>query len=38
VIHSDEQVKNARAMLVRAVQIVIKNSLELLGIIVSERM
>jgi len=38
VIHSDEQVKNARAMLVRAVQIVLINSMELLGIRVSERM
>ncbi len=38
VIHSDEQVKNARAMLVRAVQIVLNNSMELLGIRVSERM
>ena len=38
VIHSDEQVKNARAVLVRAVQIVLKNSMELLGIRASERM
>jgi arginyl-tRNA synthetase len=38
VIHSDEQVKNARAMLVRAVQIVLSNSMDLLGITVSERM
>jgi arginyl-tRNA synthetase len=38
VIHSDEQVKNARALLVRAVQIVLRNSMELLGIRVSERM
>lgn len=38
VIHSDEQVKNARAMLVRALQTVIKNSMDLLGIRVSERM
>jgi arginyl-tRNA synthetase len=38
VIHSDEQVKNARAVLVRAVQIVLRNNMELLGIKVSERM
>ena len=38
VIHSDEQVKNARAILVRAVQIVLRNCMELLGIRVSERM
>jgi arginyl-tRNA synthetase len=38
VIHADEQVKNARAMLVRAVQIVLNNSMELLGIRLSERM
>jgi len=38
VIHSDEQVKNARAVLVRAVQIALRNSMELLGIRVSERM
>jgi len=38
VIHSDEQVKNARAVLVRAIQIVLDNSTELLGIRLSERM
>ena len=38
VIHSDEQVKNARAMLVQAVQIALRNSMKLLGIRVSERM
>lgn len=38
VIHSDEQVKNARAVLVRAIQIVLRNSMELLGITLSERM
>ncbi len=38
VIHSDENVKNARAMLVRAIQVVLRNSMELLGISVSERM
>ena len=38
VIHSDEQVKNARAILVTAVQIVLRNCMELLGIRVSERM
>jgi arginyl-tRNA synthetase len=38
VIHSSEQVKNARAVLVRAVQIVLRNSMELLGIRLSERM
>ncbi len=38
VIHSDEQVKNARAMLVQAVQITLRNSMKLLGIRVSERM
>jgi arginyl-tRNA synthetase len=38
VIHSDEQVKNARAILVRAIQIVLRNCMELLGIRVSERM
>jgi arginyl-tRNA synthetase len=38
VIHSSEQVKNARALLVEAVQIALRNSMELLGIRVSERM
>jgi arginyl-tRNA synthetase len=38
VIHADEQVKNARAFLVRAVQIALRNSMELLGIRLSERM
>lgn len=38
VIHSDENVKNARAILVRAIQVALRNSLALLGIDVSERM
>jgi arginyl-tRNA synthetase len=38
VIHSDEPVKNARALLVRAVQIVLHNCMALLGINVSEKM
>lgn len=38
VIHSDEQVKNARALLVKAVQITLRNSMELLGIKLIERM
>jgi arginyl-tRNA synthetase len=38
VIHSDENVKNARAVLVRAVQVALRNSLALLGIDLSERM
>jgi arginyl-tRNA synthetase len=38
VIHSDEHVKNARALLVRAIQIGLRNSMGLLGISVSERM
>jgi arginyl-tRNA synthetase len=38
VIHADEEVKNARALLVRSIQIVLRNSMELLGIKVSERM
>jgi arginyl-tRNA synthetase len=38
VIHAKEEVKNARALLVRAIQIVLRNSMELLGIKVSERM
>jgi arginyl-tRNA synthetase len=38
VIHSNEQVKNARAILVKAVQVALRNSMELLGIRVSERM
>jgi len=38
VIHADEQVKKARALMVRAIQIVLRNSMELLGIKVSERM
>jgi arginyl-tRNA synthetase len=38
VIHADEEVKNARAALVAAVQIVLRNSMELLGINLSERM
>jgi len=38
VIHADEHVKNARAMLVRAIQIVLNNSMTLLGITLTERM
>jgi arginyl-tRNA synthetase len=38
VIHADEQVKNARAALVAAVQVVLRNSMDLLGIKLSERM
>jgi arginyl-tRNA synthetase len=38
VIHVDEQVKNARAALVAAVQIVLRNSMALLGIELNERM
>ena len=38
VIHADEQVKNARAALMQAIQIVLRNSMELLGITLSERM
>ncbi|MGP8069428.1 MAG: arginine--tRNA ligase [Candidatus Bathyarchaeia archaeon] len=38
VIHVDEQVKNARAALVASVQVVLRNSMELLGINLSERM
>jgi arginyl-tRNA synthetase len=38
VIHANEQVKNARAALVAAIQIVLQNSMELLGINLSERM
>jgi arginyl-tRNA synthetase len=38
VIHANEQVKNARAALVAAVQIVLRNSMELIGIDLSERM
>ncbi len=38
VIHSDEHVKNARALLVKAIQIVLRNSVGLLGINLSERM
>ena len=38
VIHADEQVKNARAALVAAVQIVLRNSMALLGIELNERM
>ncbi len=38
VIHADEQVKNARTALVASIQIVLRNSMELLGIKLSERM
>ena len=38
VIHAEEQVKNARALLVEAIQIVLRNSTRLLGISLTERM
>ena len=38
VIHADEQVKNARAALVASVQVALRNSMQLLGINLSERM
>jgi arginyl-tRNA synthetase len=38
VIHADEQVKNARAALVAAIQIALRNSMALLGIELNERM
>jgi len=38
VIHAEESVRNARAMLVGTVQIVLRNSMRLLGISLSERM
>jgi len=38
VIHADEHVKNARGMLVKAIQIVLSNSMQLLGVTLTERM
>ena len=38
VIHAEERVKNARAVLVKAIQIVLRNSMQLLGISLTERM
>jgi len=38
VIHTDEHVKNARGTLVKAIQIVLSNTMELLGITLTERM
>jgi arginyl-tRNA synthetase len=38
VIHADEHVKNARGMLVKAIQIVLGNSMRLLGIALTDRM
>jgi len=38
VIHAEEQVRNARAMLVKSVQLVLRNSMELLGVKLTERM
>ena len=38
VIHAEEQVKNARALLVKAIQVVLRNSMQLLGISLAERM
>lgn len=38
VIHADEQIKNARALLMKAVQVSLRNSMGLLGIRLTERM
>ena len=38
VIHAEERVKNARALLVKAIQIVLRNSMQLLGVSLAERM
>jgi len=38
VIHAEERVKNARGLLVKAVQTVLRNSMQLLGISLAERM
>lgn len=38
VIHAEEQIRNARAMLVKSVQVVLRNSMNLLGISLIERM
>lgn len=38
VIHADERIKNARAILVKAIQTVLRNSMQLLGISLTERM
>ena len=38
VIHAEEKVRNARAILVKAIQIVLRNSMQLLGIQLAERM
>ena len=38
VIHAEERVKNARALLVRAVQTVLRNTMQMLGISLAERM
>lgn len=38
VIHADLGVKNARALLIKAIQVVLHNSMQLLGISLSERM
>jgi arginyl-tRNA synthetase len=38
VIHAEEPVKNARALLVKGVQVVLRNSMQLLGIPLAERM
>jgi arginyl-tRNA synthetase len=38
VIHAEERIKNERAMLVRSIQIVLRNSMKLLGITLIERM
>jgi arginyl-tRNA synthetase len=38
VIHAEEQVRNARALLVKSIQVVLRNSMKLLGIKLTERM
>ena len=38
VIHAEERVRNARAVLVKGIQIVLRNSMQLLGISLAERM
>jgi arginyl-tRNA synthetase len=38
VIHAEEQVRNARALLVKSIQVVLRNSMKLLGIRLTERM
>jgi arginyl-tRNA synthetase len=38
VIHAEESVRNARALLVKSIQVVLKNSMKLLGIALTDRM